>query len=175
MRDGCLLLLRRGVDPWLGRWDIPGGFCDPEEHPAETARRETREETGFDVESTGFLGMWLDRYPDPADPDWPKVTLNAYYHAVAAGTSAGAAASPEASELGWFWPDRLPTEIAFPSHATSVLSAWREAVRHSRTATPLPDLAGRATGAAPGPGSGGLPGTRHRSPPGTSRGGQPRG
>ncbi|MGH9036149.1 MAG: NUDIX domain-containing protein, partial [Acidimicrobiia bacterium] len=32
MRDGKLLLMRRAHEPWLGRWDIPGGFCEVDEH-----------------------------------------------------------------------------------------------------------------------------------------------
>lgn len=139
LRDGRLLLLRRTIEPWLGCWDIPGGFCEATEHPIDTARRETREETGIDVEVTGFLGLWLDRYPDPADAEHPVVTLNAYYHAVAKGGGEGRVNPEEASELGWFEPDGLPTEIAFPHHALDVLAAWREAIRGGRMVTPLPD------------------------------------
>jgi 8-oxo-dGTP diphosphatase len=76
--EGRLLLLRRTKDPWQDRWDIPGGFCDVDEHPMQAAVREAKEESGLEVEVTGFLGLWLDRYPDP---DQPAVTLNAYYHA----------------------------------------------------------------------------------------------
>jgi len=82
MQDGRLLLLRRNTEPWLGWWDIPGGFCDAEEHPMVCAAREAREETGIAADVTGYLGMWLDRYPGPDDPDH-IVTLNVYYHAVA--------------------------------------------------------------------------------------------
>ncbi len=144
MRDGRLLLLRRTIEPWLGRWDIPGGFCDPEEHPIAAARREAWEETGLDVEITGYLGMWLDRYPNPSDTgpsgtDQPVATLNAYYHAVAHGTHHGEPDPAEASELGWFTPEEVPDEIAFPAHATAVLAAWRDAVRAGRTVTALPD------------------------------------
>ncbi len=39
-RDGRLLLVRRSHEPWLGRWDIPGGFCGSREHPAMAAARE---------------------------------------------------------------------------------------------------------------------------------------
>lgn len=141
MRDGRLLLLRRAIDPWRGRWDIPGGFCDAEEHPIDTAAREAREETGLDVEVTGFLGLWLDRYPDPAEPDDPMVTLNAYYHA-RAGAEVGHPDAAETSELAWFEPDALPEEIAFPHHAEAVLAAWREAVADGLTVTPLPDRPG---------------------------------
>jgi 8-oxo-dGTP diphosphatase len=135
---GRLLLLRRAIEPWQGRWDIPGGFCDVDEHPIATATREAREETGLDVEVTGFLGLWLDRYPNPADADHPTVTLNAYYHA-RAGAEVGPPDADETTELGWFEPDALPPEIAFPHHAEAVLAAWRQAVKDGRTVTPLPD------------------------------------
>lgn len=136
VRDGCLLLLRRNIEPWLGMWDIPGGFCEAEEHPMATAAREAREETGLEVEVTGFLGMWLDHYPVPGNPD-ADVTLNSYYHAVA-GAEVGTPDPEETSELGWFGPDELP-DVAFPDHAVKVLDAWRVAVREGRTVTPLPD------------------------------------
>jgi 8-oxo-dGTP diphosphatase len=135
-RDGRLLLLRRNMEPWFGMWDIPGGFCDAEEHPMVTAAREAREETGFAVEVTGFLGLWLDRYPDPSDPA-ADIVLNAYYHATA-GAEVGTPDPAETSEIRWFAPDELPP-VAFPDHAEAVLSAWREAVREGRTVTPLPD------------------------------------
>jgi 8-oxo-dGTP pyrophosphatase MutT (NUDIX family) len=45
----------------LGRWMPPGGHCDPDETPEETARRECKEETGLDVEITG------DAQPDLFD------------------------------------------------------------------------------------------------------------
>ena len=138
MRHERLLLLRRANEPWLGRWDIPGGFCDAAEHPIETAIREAREECGLEVEVTGFLGLWLDRYPDPADPDRGKITLNAYYHA-RAGADVGRPDPAETTEIGWFEPDALPPEIAFPDHAEAVLAAWRQAVKDGQTVTPLPD------------------------------------
>jgi 8-oxo-dGTP diphosphatase len=139
VRDGRLLLLRRDNEPWRERWDIPGGFCDGEEHPMDTAVREAEEETGIEVEITGFLGMWLDRYPNPVDPDQPVVTLNAYYHALTVDDAEGRPEPGEVIELGWFAPDEFPPEIAFPDHATAVLAAWREAWTEGRTVTPLPD------------------------------------
>lgn len=136
VRDGRLLLIRRAIEPWFGMWDIPGGFCDPDEHPMVTAAREGREETGFDVEITGFLGLWLDHYPDPSHPE-ADVTLNAYYHATVEAES-GTPDPEETSEIGWFTPEELPP-VAFPNHAEAVLAAWRAAVKDGRTMTPLPD------------------------------------
>ena len=87
------------------------------------------------MEVTGYLGMWIDRYPSPDDPDH-VVTLNAYYHATA-GAEVGAPDPHETAEIAWFAPEELP-DVAF-AHAPAVLAAWREAVRVGRTVTPLPD------------------------------------
>lgn len=139
MRAGKLLLLRRSTEPWLGWWDIPGGFCDEEEHPSGTARREAKEEVGLDVEITGFVGMWLDRYPNPAEPERPVVTLNAYYHATVPEAVEAVPDRSEAAEVGWFGPEDLPEEIAFPDHARGVLRAWRADVEAGRTVDHRPD------------------------------------
>ncbi|GAA1794282.1 NUDIX domain-containing protein [Planosporangium flavigriseum] len=56
------LALRRASEPKAGEWELPGGFCDGWEHPADTAVREAREELGVDVELGAFLGMYLTRY-----------------------------------------------------------------------------------------------------------------
>lgn len=135
--------MRRAHDPWRERWDIPGGFCEPDEHPSATAAREAREEVGVEVEITGFLGMWLDRYPDPADAARPTATLNAYYHArLRPGSEPRPADPAEASEVAWFSADDVPEAIAFPYHAVDVIRAWKEAVQAGRTVSPLPDLPG---------------------------------
>ncbi len=42
-----VLLIRRGHDPYAGKWAIPGGFCEPRETVSESAARELLEETGI--------------------------------------------------------------------------------------------------------------------------------
>ncbi|WP_329005081.1 NUDIX hydrolase [Kribbella sp. NBC_00709] len=52
VRDGRLqvLLIRRGIAPYQGRWALPGGFVRPDEDLETTARRELAEETGLSSE-----------------------------------------------------------------------------------------------------------------------------
>lgn len=135
---GKLLLVRRAHDPWQHYWDIPGGFCNADEHPISAAEREVLEETGLRIHITGFLGIWLDAYDLAAASNVPDLTLNAYYHAVI--KSGSPTPNPfEVTETRWFASEALPEEIAFPTHLRVVLQAWREAHRLGQAVTPLPD------------------------------------
>jgi thiamine-monophosphate kinase len=50
IRPGEVLLIRRGKEPNLGRWSFPGGAIEFGETARAAAGRETREETGLEVE-----------------------------------------------------------------------------------------------------------------------------
>ena len=64
VRDNRALLVRRARDPYRGCWELPGGFCDRGEHPADTARREVVEELGLHVRLFDVLGVYFDAYLD---------------------------------------------------------------------------------------------------------------
>jgi len=50
VRDGRVLLIRRGKEPFKGYWSLPGGGVEPGETMREAVKREVREETGLEVE-----------------------------------------------------------------------------------------------------------------------------
>ena len=116
--NGRLMLIRRGVEPFKGWWDIPGGFLDPGEHPEAGAVREVREETGLAIHLTSLLGIYMDTYGDGSD----VYTLNVMYLAEPIGGVARPA--DDAVEIGWFGPDELPVNIAFRNGQEAV-AAWR--------------------------------------------------
>lgn len=49
IEDGRALLIRRGSEPLLGEWSIPGGTLELGETLEEGVTRELQEETGLDV------------------------------------------------------------------------------------------------------------------------------
>ena len=55
--DGDRVLLVRTHG--RGRWHLPGGAVNRNETLADAARRETREETGCEIEIERFLGMYF--------------------------------------------------------------------------------------------------------------------
>jgi 8-oxo-dGTP diphosphatase len=46
-KDGSVLLVKRNIEPGLGRWGLPGGFIEAGESPKDAAIREVFEETGL--------------------------------------------------------------------------------------------------------------------------------
>ncbi len=54
---GRILMQRRGDS---GNWSLPGGVMEIGETLEKCAVRETKEETGLDVEITGLLGIYTD-------------------------------------------------------------------------------------------------------------------
>ena len=57
-RNGQILLNRRAIDPGKGLWSFPSGYVDLGESTAGAAVREVKEETGYDVELRGLVGVY---------------------------------------------------------------------------------------------------------------------
>lgn len=55
--DGNVLMIQRTDN---GRWALPGGGQELGESVREAAIRETREETGIDIDVTGVVGIYSD-------------------------------------------------------------------------------------------------------------------
>jgi 8-oxo-dGTP diphosphatase len=101
--DLKVLLIQRDIEPFAGRWALPGGFVKMDETLEESALRELREETGL---TKVFLEQ-LYTFGNPGRDPRERVVTVAYYalvklldHKVQAATDARNAA--------WFAVDDLP-------------------------------------------------------------------
>tara|TARA_B000000565_G_scaffold39076_1_gene26009 strand:- start:1759 stop:2172 length:414 start_codon:yes stop_codon:yes gene_type:complete len=65
VREGKVLLIRRGKQPWKGMLAFPGGFVDKGEDPEVAAVRELKEECGLDGEVVRLLCVKGDPNRDP--------------------------------------------------------------------------------------------------------------
>jgi ADP-ribose pyrophosphatase YjhB (NUDIX family) len=119
-KDGKVLLVRRGVSPAMGSWCLPSGFVEHDEDPAGAAVRECLEETGLRVRITALLDVM------PYGNDQRGSGIIVLYRAQVVGGQPHA--GDDASEIGFFGPDELPSDIAFPSNR-EVLIRWREEKR----------------------------------------------
>jgi 8-oxo-dGTP diphosphatase len=54
---GEIVLIRRGQEPRLGEWSIPGGRLEWGESVRDAIVREVREETGLEVEIVGLIDV----------------------------------------------------------------------------------------------------------------------
>jgi len=70
-QEDKLLLVRRGIEPWFGKWYLPAGFVEVDEEPRIAAIREAFEETGLVVKITDLAGVYT--YSD--DPRGNGVVL----------------------------------------------------------------------------------------------------
>lgn len=62
----CVLLIRRGKEPFRGSWALPGGFVDRDEEPEFAARRELAEETGLEsADAFTLVGVYGEPGRDP--------------------------------------------------------------------------------------------------------------
>jgi len=107
-RDDRVCLVQRKFAPKTGEWTLPTGFMEWDEDIETTAIRETREETGLDVQLRGLFAVHTGILP----PDTPVLVV--FYEAVELGGEL--AAGDDAAAVGFFALDDLPGPIAFAAH-----------------------------------------------------------
>src|SRR5688572_8203313 len=95
--DLKLLLIQRKVDPFKGKWALPGGFVRPDEDLEAAVRRELADETGI----TRLYLEQLFSFGDPKRDPRERVISVAYYALVKLADHQLRAAS-DAVDVAWF-------------------------------------------------------------------------
>jgi len=111
-----ILLVKRGLPPFKGRWALPGGFVHIDESVDDAALRELHEETGV---AKVFLEQLYTFGAPNRDPRGRVVSV-AYYALVKLSDSR-LLASTDASDARWF-PAGDPPALAF-DHADILATA----------------------------------------------------
>ena len=111
--DGRVVLLKRGIEPSIGKWVFPGGYVDRGEPTPAAAVRETREEVGLDVMVEDLLGVY--------SYEGVPVVLVVYTARVVGGELRG---NTECQEVRTFASAEIPWEdLGFQSTADA-LRTW---------------------------------------------------
>jgi 8-oxo-dGTP diphosphatase len=105
--DLKVLLIQRAIEPFQGRWALPGGFLRLAETLDQAARRELREETGL---SHVFLEQLYSFGAVDRDPRERVVTVA--YYALVKLSEHQAKAATDAANAAWFPVSKAPA-LAF--------------------------------------------------------------
>ena len=57
IKEGRIALIKRGNEPSRGKWTIPGGLVELGESPDRAVVRETKEETGLEVDNPSLMDV----------------------------------------------------------------------------------------------------------------------
>jgi 8-oxo-dGTP diphosphatase len=113
-----VLLIKRGSDPFKGKYALPGGYLDIDEEPEQGALRELEEETGLKLKKLFQIGAFgkVDR-----DPRGRTISIAHFFLILESPKEL--AASSDADDLGWFSIKSIP-DLAF-DHYEIILAAIR--------------------------------------------------
>ncbi|HBG27027.1 MAG: hypothetical protein A2Y10_04405 [Planctomycetes bacterium GWF2_41_51] len=101
-----VLMIKRGSEPYKGKWAFPGGFVDMDEELEHAVARELEEETGL----TGVkLAQFYTFGKCGRDPRGRNITV-AYIGVTKNEKIKG---GDDAAEAKWFEIDSLPENMAF--------------------------------------------------------------
>lgn len=116
-RDGKYLLIQEAKPEVYGTWNLPGGRVDIGESLKQAAKREAKEESGFDVEIGEELFLL---HPAANIP---------IIHAFAATITGGELKITEGEALvgGWFtWEEVQKLNLRTPEYALGAIGAHRQ-------------------------------------------------
>jgi NAD+ diphosphatase len=113
IQDNKILLVKRAHEPRQNTWDVPGGFTEPHESPAQSLQREVKEELGVDCTVAKLIGAYgPNPYPYLGKLNY---TCDLFYYV----TLQNNRLKPQDDVAGyqWFPLNKLPPPqtLAFPS------------------------------------------------------------
>ena len=124
VKNKQILLAKRGIQPYFGRWTLPSGFVEYGEEPEEALSRELNEEIGIIPTKYYLFGAGLGK-------DNPKTQVLQLYYVVTSYRNKPTLASKENLEISWFELSKMP-KIAFKNNRFAVKKFIAEKVMGNR-------------------------------------------
>jgi 8-oxo-dGTP diphosphatase len=115
--DLKILLIKRGLEPFIGQWALPGGFVRKGESPDRAVRRELAEETGI-AQEVFLEQLYTFGEPDRDPRGW---VLTVAHFALVKLSDFTIKAATDAKDVQWFRVSDLP-QLAF-DHAKIISMA----------------------------------------------------
>ena len=114
--DGGIVLIKRAIEPRIGKWSFPSGYVDRGEKLERALEREVLEECGLAVSVDWLVGVYSEI---------GQAVVLVVYHADA--VDGVLIAGDETSDARVFVVDAMP-ELAF-EHDDRIVRDWLEGVR----------------------------------------------
>lgn len=120
-----VLLTRRGIEPYKGMWDAPGGFLANGELPEDGLAREMREELGVAIFRPRFLTAAIDQYLRDDIAEQARFVLS-FFYVCEIPQDAALVPADDIVQAAWFPLDDPPRDLAFDANvkALTALRAW---------------------------------------------------
>lgn len=139
-KEGKILLVKEGLDSHdPGNWNQLAGWIDVGEDPLVAIKREIKEETGYNFEPTGFLGVYSMQKNYHSKSELSRHAIKLLYCGKVSGQPI--VANDEIAELKWFTPEEIYQMDAPPLRDADIKNAVKdyligkiyplEIVRHS--------------------------------------------
>ena len=115
IHDNKILFTVRNVEPDKGKWDLPGGFIDPNENAEEAACRELKEELGIDLlpKNLKYITTAPNNY---LYKNVPYRTMDIFYEYEVNSNQINISSEDEINELIWVTKEKIQLDkIGFVS------------------------------------------------------------
>lgn len=122
-RNNKILLVQEAAD---GKWSLPGGWADVGISAAETAVKEAREESGYEVKAVKLLALY-DKLKHPHPPEFPHAYRAIFLCEIVGGSPCKSA---ETLDCQFFGLDELP-ELSVNRVTYSQIVRLFEHLKHS--------------------------------------------
>lgn len=108
-----LLLAKRAIDPFMGMWDLPGGFVSANENPSDSIIREIKEELNLNVKIINIEDTFIEEYKNKGRND-ENYAVALIVYILKVHSFKNIKTDDDVSDYKFFSIHKIPKNIAFP-------------------------------------------------------------